>query len=598
MWSESETYFRKFETEKDWSVVMIKRLAACVREYKKDSILTSVTVTFEVLMEVIIPFFMAFLIDEGINVGNISNIYKYGAMLVVFALLALLCGVLAGKYAARASAGFAKNLRRDVFYRVQNFSFSNIDKYSTAGIVTRLTTDITNIQNAYQMIIRIAVRAPLMLIFSLIMTFTINSRLAVIFLGVVPVLALGLYLIIRYAHPIFKRVFKTYDRLNNVVQENLLGIRVVKSYVREEHEKKKFNEVSDSIYRDFTKAEKTIAYNMPLMQLCVYSTILLISWLSAKMIVASTMTTGQLTSLISYTLQILMSLMMVSMILVMITIARTSAERIDEILQEQSDLHNGPNPVRKVPNGAVQFENVSFSYAKSKEKLCLHQVNLDIKSGQTIGIIGGTGSAKTTLVQLIPRLYDVTEGTVKVGGIDVRQYDIETLRNEVAMVLQKNTLFSGTIKENLRWGNESATDEEMILACKLAQADEFIRSFPDSYDTYIEQGGANVSGGQKQRLCIARALLKKPKILILDDSTSAVDMKTDALIRRAFQEQIPNTTKFIIAQRISSVEDADRIIVMDNGGINGFGTHEELMRDNAIYQEVYTSQVKGGIIHE
>ena len=448
------------------------------------------------------------------------------------------------------------------------------------------------------MIIRIAVRAPLMLIFSLIMTFTINSRLAVIFLGVVPVLALGLYLIIRYAHPIFKRVFKTYDRLNNVVQENLLGIRVVKSYVREEHEKKKFNEVSDSIYRDFTKAEKTIAYNMPLMQLCVYSTILLISWLSAKMIVASTMTTGQLTSLISYTLQILMSLMMVSMILVMITIARTSAERIDEILQEQSDLHNGPNPVRKVPNGAVQFENVSFSYAKSKEKLCLHQVNLDIKSGQTTGIIGGTGSAKTTLVQLIPRLYDVTEGTVKVGGIDVRQYDIETLRNEVAMVLQKNTLFSGTIKENLRWGNESATDEEMIHACKLAQADEFIRSFPDSYDTYIEQGGANVSGGQKQRLCIARALLKKPKILILDDSTSAVDMKTDALIRRAFQEQIPNTTKFIIAQRISSVEDADRIIVMDNGGINGFGTHEELMRDNAIYQEVYTSQVKGGIIHE
>lgn len=577
---------------------MIKRLAACVREYKKDSILTSVTVTFEVLLEVIIPFFMAFLIDEGILAGDLSNIYRYGGMLVVFALLALLCGVLAGKYAAKASAGFAKNLRKDVFYRVQKFSFSNIDKYSTAGIVTRLTTDITNIQNAYQMIIRIAVRAPLMLIFSLIMTFTINARLAMIFVAVVPLLALGLYLIIRYAHPIFKRVFKTYDKLNNVVQENLLGIRVVKSYVREDYEKKKFNEVSDSIYRDFTKAEKTIAYNMPLMQLCVYSTILLISWFSAKMIVASTMTTGQLTSLISYTLQILMSLMMVSMILVMITIARTSAERIDEILQEKSDLHNGPNPVFKVPDGSVQFENASFSYAKSKEKLCLHQVNLEIKSGETIGIIGGTGSAKTTLVQLIPRLYDVTEGAVKVGGIDVRQYDIETLRNEVAMVLQKNTLFSGTIRENLRWGNENATDEEMIHACQLAQADAFIQDFPNGYDTYIEQGGANVSGGQKQRLCIARALLKKPKILILDDSTSAVDMKTDALIRKAFQEQIPNTTKFIIAQRISSVQDADHIIVMDNGGVNGFGTHEELMQNNAIYQEVYTSQVKGGVIHE
>lgn len=577
---------------------MIKRLAACVREYKKDSILTSVTVTFEVLLEVIIPFFMAFLIDEGILAGDLSNIYRYGGMLVVFALLALLCGVLAGKYAAKASAGFAKNLRKDVFYRVQKFSFSNIDKYSTAGIVTRLTTDITNIQNAYQMIIRIAVRAPLMLIFSLIMTFTINARLAMIFVAVVPLLALGLYLIIRYAHPIFKRVFKTYDKLNNVVQENLLGIRVVKSYVREGYEKKKFNEVSDSIYRDFTKAEKTIAYNMPLMQLCVYSTILLISWFSAKMIVASTMTTGQLTSLISYTLQILMSLMMVSMILVMITIARTSAERIDEILQEKSDLHNGPKPVFKVPDGSVQFENASFSYAKSKEKLCLHQVNLEIKSGETIGIIGGTGSAKTTLVQLIPRLYDVTEGAVKVGGIDVRQYDIETLRNEVAMVLQKNTLFSGTIRENLRWGNENATDEEMIHACQLAQADAFIQDFPNGYDTYIEQGGANVSGGQKQRLCIARALLKKPKILILDDSTSAVDMKTDALIRKAFQEQIPNTTKFIIAQRISSVQDADHIIVMDNGGVNGFGTHEELMQNNAIYQEVYTSQVKGGVIHE
>lgn len=577
---------------------MIKRLAACVREYTKDSILTSVTVTLEVLMEVIIPFLMAFLIDEGINAGNNANIYRYGAVLVVFALLALLFGVLAGKYAAKASAGFAKNLRRDIFHRVQTFSFANIDKYSTAGIITRLTTDVTNIQNAYQMIIRIAVRAPLMLVFSLVMAFTVNARLALIYLAVIPVLAVGLGVIIRYAHPIFERVFKTYDKLNNVVQENLLGIRVVKSYVREEHEKEKFNGVSNAIYRDFTKAERAISFNAPLMQVCVYTTMLLISWFSAKMIVSSAMTTGQLTSLISYTMQILMSLMMVSMILVMITIARTSAERIDEILQEESDLHNGENPVTKVADGSVQFENVSFSYAKSKDKLCLHEVNLDIKSGETIGVIGGTGSAKTTFVQLIPRLYDVTEGAVKVGGIDVRQYDMETLRNEVAMVLQKNTLFSGTIRENLRWGNENATDEEMLRACRLAQADDFIQAFPDGYGTYIEQGGSNVSGGQKQRLCIARALLKKPKILILDDSTSAVDTKTDALIRKAFREELPDTTKFIIAQRISSVEDADKIIVLDNGGVNGFGTHEELMRDNAIYQEVYTSQVKGGVIHE
>ncbi len=577
---------------------MFRRLASCIREYKKDSFLASFTVALEVLMEVIIPFLMAYLIDKGIDAGNTANVYKYGAILVIFALLALFFGVLSGNYAARASAGFAKNLRKDLFYRVQNFSFANLDKYSTAGIVTRLTTDISNIQHAYQMIIRVAVRSPLMLAFSLMMAFTVNGRLALIFLAVIPVLAIGLYLVIRYAHPIFQRVFKTYDKLNGVVQENLLGIRVVKSYVREEYEKEKFNGVSESIYQDFVKAEKTVAYNMPLMQTCVYTTMLLISWFGARMIVNSGMTTGQLTSLISYTMQILMSLMMLSMILVMITIARTSAERIDEILREESDLVNCENPVTEVPDGSVCFDNVSFSYTKSKEKLCLKQVNLNISSGQTIGIIGGTGSAKTTLMQLIPRLYDVTEGTVCVGGIDVRDYDIETLRNAVAMVLQKNTLFSGTIKENLCWGSENATDEEMAHACKLAQADSFIRQFPDGYDTYIEQGGSNVSGGQKQRLCIARALLKQPKILILDDSTSAVDMETDALIRKAFREELPNTTKFIIAQRISSVEDADQIIVMENGMINGFGTHEELLQNNAIYQEVYTSQVKGGVIHE
>jgi ATP-binding cassette subfamily B protein len=480
-----------------------------------------------------------------------------------------------------------------MFYRVQNFSFSNIDKFSASSIVTRLTTDVTNVQNAYQMIIRIAVRAPIMLIFSFIMAFSINHKLSLIFLVAVPVLGVGLYLIASNAHPIFERVFTIYDKLNNVVQENLHGIRVVKSFVREDYEEKKFKKVSGEIYKDFVKAEKLIAFNAPLMQLAAYGCILAISWFGAKLIVTSSMTTGELTSLISYALQILMCLMMLSMVFVMIIISRASMERIEEILLEDSDIKNPENPVYEVKSGDISFKNVNFGYSKKKRKLCLKNIDLEIKSGETVGIIGGTGSSKSSLVQLIPRLYDVLDGEVLVGGRDVREYDIEALRGSVAMVLQKNVLFSGTIKENLRWGNDHATDEEIEKVCRLAQADEFIQTFPNKYDTYIEQGGSNVSGGQKQRLCIARALLKKPKILILDDSTSAVDTKTDASIRRAFREEIPETTKIIIAQRISSVEDADKIIVMDNGEINGIGTHEELLENNAIYREVYDSQVKG-----
>lgn len=573
---------------------MIKRLAACVRQYKKDTIITPIYVTIEVIMDVIIPLLMAKLIDYGINKGNMSVIWEIGGALILATIISLASGALAGNYAARASAGYARNLRQDMYYAVQDFSFSNIDKFSTASIITRLTTDVTNVQNAFQMIIRIAVRSPLMLLFSLIMAIGINPELSLIYLISIPLLGGGLYIIIRNAHPIFERVFRTYDKLNNVVQENLRGIRVVKSYVREEHENEKFGKVSMDIYKDFSKAEKLIAFNSPLMQFTVYCCMLLISWFGARMIVSKTMTTGELVSLISYTMQILISLMMLSMVFVMITISRASAERISEILSEKADLHNCENPVYEVKNGDVCFKNVNFSYSKNKNKLCLTDFNIDIKSGQTVGIIGGTGSSKTSFVQLIPRLYDVTEGSVMVGGVDVRDYDIETLRNQVAMVLQKNVLFSGTIKENLRWGCENATDEEMIRACKLAQADDFISSFPEQYDTYIEQGGSNVSGGQKQRLCIARALLKKPKILILDDSTSAVDTKTDALIRKAFHEEIPDTTKFIIAQRISSIEDADKIIVMDEGRINAVGTHEELLRNNEIYGEVYYSQVKGG----
>ncbi len=573
---------------------MIKRLAACVRQYKKDSILTPLYVTMEVVLEVIIPLLMARLIDFGIDGGSMSYIVKMGVALVVAAIISLIFGALSGRSAAIASAGFAKNLRHDMFYNVQGFSFSNIDKFSTASIVTRLTTDITNIQNAYQMIIRIAVRCPVMLIFSLIMAFSINHQLSLIFLACIPILGVGLYLIMSKAHPIFERVFKTYDKLNNVVQENLRGIRVVKSFVREDYEKEKFGTISEDIYSDFSKAEKTLAYNMPLMQFCVFASMLLISWFGARLIVGSTMTTGELMSLITYTMQILMSLMMLSMVFVMITISRASAERIVEVLNEESDLHNPKHPVYEVKDGAIRFDNVEFSYKKGSGKPCLKGINLTINAGETVGIIGGTGSSKSSLVQLIPRLYDVTEGSVSVGGVDVRDYDIETLRNEVAMVLQKNVLFSGTIKENLRWGSENATDEELVHACKLAQADGFITQFPDGYDTYIEQG-TNVSGGQKQRLCIARALLKKPKILILDDSTSAVDTQTDAQIRQAMRDEIPGTTKLIIAQRISSIEDADKIIVLDEGEINAVGTHEELLETNEIYREVYTSQQKGGL---
>lgn len=583
---------------------MIRDLMKSIREYKKDSILTPTFVSLEVVMEVIIPLLMARLIDYGIERADLAYIWKMGLLLVVMAMISLMFGALSGRYAAKASAGFAKNLRKDMYYHVQEFSFSNIDKFSTASIVTRLTTDVTNVQNAYQMTIRMAVRSPIMLLFSMIMAFGINVRMALIFLGAVPVLGVGLWLIMTKAHPIFERVFSTYDKLNNVVQENLHGIRVVKSYVREEHEIEKFGKISSSIYQDFSKAEKLLAFNMPLMQFCMYACMILVSWFGAKAIVASGndpavgMSTGQLMSLITYAMQILMSLMMLSMVFVMITMSRASVERISELLREESDLHNGEAPVMEVPDGSVTFRNVNFSYAKDKNKLCLKHVNLDIASGETVGIIGGTGASKTTLVQLIPRLYDVTEGEVLVGGVDVRRYDVEVLRDQVAMVLQKNVLFSGTIKENLRWGNEHATEEELIHACKLARADEFIQTFPKGYDTYIEQGGSNVSGGQKQRLCIARALLKKPKILVLDDSTSAVDTKTDALIRKAFREEIPDTTKFIIAQRISSVQDADKIIVMDGGMIQDVGTHEELLKSSSIYQEVYESQMKGGEDHE
>lgn len=583
---------------------MIKKLLASVREFKRDSILSPVFISCEVILEVIIPLLMARLIDYGIDKGDLSYVVKIGAILLFLAMLSLACGTIAGKKAAVASVGFARNLRQDMFENVQKFSFSNIDKFSTGSIITRLTTDVSNVQMAYQMVIRMVVRAPAMIIFSLAVSFSIDVGLSLIFLVTIPILAGGLYYIFRNAHPIFVRVFKTYDRLNNVVQENLRGIRVVKSFVREDYEIEKFGDISTRIYNDFSKAEKTIAFNMPLMQFCMYSVMLLISWFGARTIVAlggnpeAGLSTGELMSLVNYAMQILTSLMMLSMVLVMLTISRASAERVVELLNEKSDLQSPEKPIKHVKNGEIRFENVCFNYSQNAEKPTLSEINLNIRSGETVGILGGTGSSKTSLVQLIPRLYDVTGGRVTVGGVDVRDYDIETLRNDVAMVLQKNVLFSGTIKENLRWGNENATEEEIIHACKLAQADEFIQSFPNGYDTYIEQGGANVSGGQKQRLCIARALLKKPKILILDDSTSAVDTKTDALIRRAFIKEIPDTTKLIIAQRVSSVQDADKIIVLDEGKVNAVGTHSELLAGCPIYKEVYESQVKGSLENE
>ena len=573
---------------------MLKKLAACVGEYKSHAIKTPIYVAFECVFDVIIPFLMAFLIDEGINKGDSKVIIFIGVVLVICSILAMFCGVMSGRHAARASSGFAKNLRRKMYETVQDYSFANIDKFSASSIVTRHTTDVNNVQMAFQMLTRIAIRAPLMLIFSLIMAFVVNAKLALVFFVAIPILGIGLYLIATKAHPIFEKAIKTYDNLNNLVQENIRGIRVVKSYVTEDKEIDKFYDVSKDIYNQFSRASKLVSLNNPLMQFTISTIIVLISWFGGKEIVAGGLTTGEFTSLISYAMQILISLMILSMILVMIMMSRASAERIVEILDEKSDLTNKENPVTEVKDGSVSFENVNFSYVKDINKLCLKNVNLEIKSGETIGILGGTGSSKTTLVQLIPRLYDTTMGTLKVGGVDVKDYDIQTLRNEVAMVLQKNVLFSGTIKDNLRWGNENATDEDLERACKLAQAHDFIMGFPDKYDTYIEQGGSNVSGGQKQRLCIARALLKHPKILILDDSTSAVDTKTDSLIRKAFAEEIPNTTKIIIAQRVSSVQDADRIIIMENGEISAIGTHDELLATNPIYKEVYESQMKGG----
>lgn len=574
---------------------MIKKLAKSIREYKKESILTPIFVSLEVVMEVIIPLLMANLIDKGMYDSNMNEVLKIGLELVGAAMLSLIFGVLSGSVAAKASAGFAKNLRKDLYYKVQDFSFSNIDKFSTASIITRLTTDVTYVQMAFQMIIRIAVRTPLMLVFSLIMAFGINKELSLIFLILIPIVGGVLGLISTKVYPIFDRVFKKYDNLNEIVEENVSSIRVVKSYVLEEKEKEKFEKTSNEIYKDFTKAEKIMALNSPVMQFAIYSALILISWFGAKIIVNSHMTaltTGELTSLLTYSIQILSSLMMLTMILVMCTMSKASAQIIVEILDEKPDLNNKKNPIEEVKNGDIEFKNVGFSYVGKKNKEVLKNINLKIKSGETVGIIGGTGDGKSSLINLIPRLYDVSEGKVLVGGVNVKDYDLKALRDQVANVLQKNVLFSGTIKENIRWGDENASDEEVERVCKLAQADEFIQGFDKKYDTYIEQGGTNVSGGQKQRLCIARALLKKPKILILDDSTSAVDTKTDSLIRKAFKEEIPNTTKIIIAQRISSVQDADKIVVMDNGKIDAIGTHEELLKSNKIYREVYESQTK------
>ncbi len=573
---------------------MIKTLLSQVKEFKKSSFLAPIFGVLEVILEVLIPLMMASIIDDGLEKRDIKHVVVMGILMFAMAACSLACGVFAGKNAAYASTGLAKNLRQTMYETIQQYSFANIDKYSTAGLVTRLTTDVTNIQNAYQMVLRMCVRAPIMLICALFMAFTISGELSLVFVGAIIFLGTALAFIMLHVHPIFMQVFKKYDDLNASVQENVSAIRVVKAYVREDYEKKKFQKANENLYAMFVKAEKILILNSPVMMFTMYTCILLISWLGAKMIVGGSLSTGQLMSLFTYVINILMSLMMLSMVFVMITMSRASGERIAEVIEERSDLQNGVNPVTQIKDGSIAFRNVSFSYQNDTEKEVLQDINFSIASGETIGILGGTGSAKTSLVQLIPRLYDVTEGSVEVGGLDVRQYDIESLRNEVAMVLQKNVLFSGTIEENLRWGNKEASKEEIIRVCQLAQADEFIQNFPEKYDTYIEQGGTNVSGGQKQRLCIARALLKKPKILILDDSTSAVDTKTDALIRKAFREEIPDTTKLIIAQRISSVQDADRILVLHDGRINGIGTHQELLKNNMIYQDIYQSQQKGG----
>ncbi len=575
---------------------MFKKLAKYVKEYKKATILTPVFVVLEVVMEVIIPLLMARIIDVGIQNGDVHYILEMGVLLIIAAILSLTFGMLSGRYAAKASAGYAKNLRKAMFYKIQDYAFENIDKFSTSSLITRMTTDVTNVQMAFQMIIRILVRGPIMMIFALLMVLSISTQISIIFFVAIPVLGVILFFIATKAHPNFEKVFKKYDKLNNVVQENVSAIRVVKSYVREDFEEAKFKEINDDVYKSFKKAEKIVAFNSPAMQTTIYTCILLISWIGSQLIVGGTMQTGQLSSIITYAWQILASLMMLSMVFVMVIMAQSSAERILEVIEEKPSIQNKEKPITEVKNGAICFKNVSFVYSDEKDvnKFALRDINLDIKEGETIGIIGGTGSSKSTLVSLIPRLYDVSKGSVTVGGVDVRDYDMHALRDAVAMVLQKNVLFSGTIAENLRWGKKNADLEELEEACKLAQADGFIKEFPSKYDTVLDQGGTNVSGGQKQRICIARAILKKPKILILDDSTSAVDTKTDAFIRKAFREKIPNTTKIIIAQRISSIEDADKIIVLDQGKINGIGTSEELLKTNAIYREVYESQMKGG----